>query len=145
MTFIGSVVAGAVGGAIATGAMTGVLAVSNARGWLGTLPPQRIVERVTPPMDDDTTKAVTTVSHVAYGVGAGALYGLLGGHRRRPAITAVAAGTAFGLAVWAVSYEGWVPAAGIMPPAHRDRPSRFATMIVAHVVYGAALGLWTRR
>jgi hypothetical protein len=44
-----------------------------------------------------------------------------------------------------VSYEGWVPAAGIMPPAHRDRPSRSATMVVAHAVYGAVLGLWTRR
>jgi hypothetical protein len=41
--------------------------------------------------------------------------------------------------IWLVSYQGWVPALGIMPPASRDRRGRVATMLVAHWVYGAAL------
>jgi hypothetical protein len=137
--------AGAGGGAAATGVMSAVLAVSSARGWLGTPPPALIVEKATPPMSPAATATATAVSHVAYGVGAGAVYGFLGGHRRQPAVVALLSGVGFGLAVWAASYEGWVPAAGIMPPAHRDRPGRSATMLVAHVVYGAVLGLSTRR
>jgi len=42
--------------------------------------------------------------------------------------------------VWFVSYQGWVPALGLLPPAHRDRPGRPATMLIAHWVYGATLG-----
>jgi uncharacterized membrane protein YagU involved in acid resistance len=137
--------AGTVGGLVATGAMTAVLAAATARGWLGTPPPKKIVDAATPPMSDAATNAAAAISHVAFGAGAGALYGLLGGHRRQPMPAAIATGVAYGLAVWVASYEGWVPAAGIMPPAHRDRPARTASMIVAHVVYGAVLGAWTRR
>ena len=49
-------------------------------------------------------------------------------------------GILFGTLVWAVSYAGWVPAARILPPPQDDDPERVATMIGAHVVYGAVLG-----
>ena len=42
--------------------------------------------------------------------------------------------------IWLVSYQGWVPALGIMAPASRDRRGRVVTMLAAHWVYGAALG-----
>ena len=45
-----------------------------------------------------------------------------------------------GEAVYAVSYAGWVPALGALPPADRDRPSRQLVMAAAHLVYGAVLG-----
>lgn len=41
---------------------------------------------------------------------------------------------------WLVNYGGWIPVLGILPPPHRDRTDRQATMIVAHLVYGAVLG-----
>jgi hypothetical protein len=53
------------------------------------------------------------------------------------------AGAVFGSMVWAASYMGWVPALGIMPPAHRDRPDRPWSMLTAHWIYGATLGLRT--
>lgn len=56
-----------------------------------------------------------------------------------------ATGAAFGLAVWAAGYEGWVPAMGVLPPAHRDKRSRALTMLAAHLVYGAVLGVASRR
>ena len=52
-----------------------------------------------------------------------------------------ARGALFGLLVWGVSYLGWVPAAKILPPAHRDRRDRQVTMVIAHLVFGASLGL----
>jgi hypothetical protein len=49
------------------------------------------------------------------------------------------------LSVWALSYQGWVPALGILPPASRDQPGRQWTMVAAHVVYGVVLGAMERR
>ena len=47
---------------------------------------------------------------------------------------------AFGLGVWAVSYLGWIPALGLLPPPYRDNPRRAWTTLTAHLVYGAVLG-----
>ncbi|MCA1636528.1 MAG: hypothetical protein LC802_23280 [Acidobacteria bacterium] len=45
------------------------------------------------------------------------------------------------MAVWAGSYLGWLPAAGILRPATEHPPRRTALMIAAHVVWGVAAGL----
>jgi hypothetical protein len=50
-------------------------------------------------------------------------------------------GAAFGLALWAAGYMGWVPALGFSPAAHRESPPRNGLMISAHVVWGATVGL----
>jgi hypothetical protein len=50
-------------------------------------------------------------------------------------------GAGFGVAVWAGSYSGRLPAAGILSPATRHPPRRNALMIAAHVVRGATAGL----
>jgi hypothetical protein len=42
--------------------------------------------------------------------------------------------------VWLGSYAGWIPALDLLPPPDRDRRGRPPSMIVAHWVYGAALG-----
>src|SRR5262249_36443677 len=55
----------------------------------------------------------------------------------------VVKGTAYGLAVWAGSYLGLLPALGILSPATRHPPRRTALMIAAHVVFGSALGVFT--
>jgi hypothetical protein len=57
----------------------------------------------------------------------------------------VAGGAAFGLAVWAGSYLGWLPAAGILRPASEHPARRNALMIAAHVVWGATTGLLVDR
>ena len=53
-------------------------------------------------------------------------------------------GAVYGLGVWAVSYKGWIPALGILPPPERDRPGRPVIMVAAHVVYGLVLGALVR-
>jgi hypothetical protein len=39
-----------------------------------------------------------------------------------------------------VGYEVVMPAATGMPKAHRDKRRRAVTILIAHIVYGAALG-----
>ena len=136
---------GAAAGLAATAAMTAVMGTTAARDQLGTPPPEKIVEHAAPGLDDPGKTAVAGMSHFVFGSAAGAVFGVLGGWRRRPLFVAGVDGVAFGLWLWAISYEGWIPALGILPPAHRDRRTRTVTMIVAHVVYGAVLGVLTRR
>ncbi|HET8778196.1 MAG TPA: DUF6789 family protein [Candidatus Limnocylindria bacterium] len=145
------IAAGFLGGLGATLIMSAVMLAARRAGVTPRLPPDKIaeagIEQVKDgPSDEDEETAVATVSHFAFGAGAGALYGGLTARAAPlPLPVALAAGLAFGSAVWLVSYQGWVPALGIMPPASRDHPGRVATMVVAHWVFGAALGASTRQ
>jgi hypothetical protein len=49
------------------------------------------------------------------------------------------------VAVWAGSYLGWLPAAGILSPATEHPARRNALMIASHVVWGAAAGVIVER
>ena len=108
------------------------------------LPPRQVTEGVAEKagvnehLDEDERQAATWLSHFAYGTACGALYGALTGGRadERPLL----AGVGFGLAVWAGSYLGWLPAAGIISPATEHPARRNALMIGAHVVWGATAG-----
>jgi hypothetical protein len=116
-------------------------------GWMGKLPPERITEaglRVLHVRTSEPTEnALTTVAHLGYGTAVGALFSVAARTARVPLPGPVAGGL-FGLLVWAVSYAGWIPAFGIMPPPHRDRRQRQTSMIVAHLVYGSVLGALAR-
>ena len=109
------------------------------------LPPRQVTEGmaekagVNKQLDEDDREAATWASHFAYGAACGALYGALSGERvdSHP----VLAGVGFGVAVWAGSYLGWLPAAGIIAPATEHPPRRNALMIAAHVVWGATTGV----
>ena len=109
------------------------------------LPPRQVTEGmaekagVNEQLDEDDREAATWASHFAYGAACGALYGALSGEGvdRHP----VLAGVSFGVAVWAGSYLGWLPAAGIIAPATEHPPRRNALMIAAHVVWGATTGV----
>ena len=113
------------------------------------LPPRQVTEGMAEKagvgehLDEDEREAATWASHFAYGAACGALYGALTGERvdRHP----VLAGVGFGVAVWAVSYLGWLPAAGIIAPATEHPARRNALMIAAHVVWGATAGVAVER
>lgn len=81
---------------------------------------------------------LTLVGHFGYGALMGALYAPLADSTRAPPLIT---GPLFGLAVWAGSYLGWLPALGILAPATRAPARRNATMIAAHLVWGLAAGL----
>jgi hypothetical protein len=150
----GGAARGFAGGVVATVAMSAVMLGAQKLGLLGEMPPRKITDALlgvvglrgkTP---KPARRALATLNHFAFGGACGALFGLT--HdvwRVRAASTSgvrghrapVAAGLAFGTAIWAVSYAGWVPALRIMPTPKSDRPGRPASMVLAHWVFGAVL------
>ncbi|TDQ51568.1 hypothetical protein [Actinorugispora endophytica] len=140
--------AGAQGGAAgvaATLAMSAVMVAGRRSGRVGRLPPKLLTRRLLPGGGPHTPRsgedAATVAAHLGFGAGAGAVFGVLTGGRRPRVLT----GVAYGLGVWLLAYEGWVPALTVQPPAHRDAPGRAWTMALAHVVYGSALASGLRR
>jgi hypothetical protein len=83
----------------------------------------------------------TYVGHFSYGAAVGAVYSLF--LQKSPSKTSetVSRGCIFGLAIWAVSYLGWLPACGVLQPATRDTTPRNGLMIVAHLIWGCATAL----
>ena len=139
---------GALAGLAATGPMTLAMKLMHEqlpRGERYPLPPRQVTEGLAEKaglgeqLDEGERETATWVSHFAYGTACGALYGAVSGERAggdHPLL----AGVGFGLAVWAGSYLGWLPAAGIISPATEHPPRRNALMIAAHVVWGATTG-----
>jgi hypothetical protein len=137
---------GAGAGAAATAVMSALMLGARSARLTPQLPPALIaeegIEEVTQrPAREVPEAVIASIAHFAFGAAAGAVFA--GATSLAPRLSAganVGGGVAFGSLVWLVSYQGWVPALGIMPPASRDDPGRVATMLVAHWVYGAALG-----
>jgi hypothetical protein len=149
MKAVVSSLVGAMAGALSTVAMSAVMLGAKRAGVTGELPPERITRRAIDALsperpDDHDEDAIAAVAHLGFGAFAGALFGLLttrpGSAHGSPAIAAVK-GMIYASGIWLVSYQGWVPALGIMPPASSDRRGRVMTMLAAHWVYGAALGV----
>lgn len=134
--------AGAIGGFVATVPMTAIMTslfqkLPSSQQY--PLPPREITEEVAArlPLDrrlDDLSLTYSSLTaHFAYGAATGALYLLLFPRSRHPML----AGGSYGLAVWAASYLGWLPAARILRPATTHPPRRNGLMIAAHWIWGA--------
>jgi hypothetical protein len=121
--------------------MSIVFGVGQLVGAIDREPPRLIVDTLLRALPERTHGPLAGMLHIGYGAAAGAAYTAIA----RPAVRGVLTGSLFGLAVWVSSYEGWVPAAGVIPPAHRDRRGRAVAMLLAHVVYGGTLGEVARR
>jgi hypothetical protein len=132
---------GLVSGLAATGAMSIVFGVGQLVGAIDREPPRLIVDTLLRALPERAHGPLAGMLHLGYGAAGGAAYATIA----RPEVRGVLSGSLFGLAVWISSYEGWVPAVGVMPPAHRDRRGRAVAMLLAHIVYGATLGTVARR
>jgi hypothetical protein len=132
---------GAAAGAVATFPMSGVMLAASKARLLGEPPPKKITRAATRRLAPAVARheapldLASIAAHLGFGAAMGALYSVALG-RRRPTMLS---GVAFGTAVWAVSYAGWVPAAGVMPEPSDDRRGRPASMVVSHWVFGASL------
>ncbi len=137
---------GAAAGAAATVPMTIVMEALHER-LPGEpprpLPPREVAEGFAAKagarreLDERDMQQLTLAAHFGYGAACGAALGMIA-PRNVPG--AIAAGTAFGLGVWAGSYLGWLPAMGVRQPATEDPLARSGLMIAAHIVWGAAAG-----
>ena len=145
------IVLGGLAGLVATAPMTLAMKLMHERlppKEQYPLPPRQVTEGmaeavgVDEQLDEEDREAATWAAHFAYGAACGAIYGALA---RKADVSPALAGIGFGLAVWAGSYLGWLPAAGILRPATEHPPRRTALMIAAHVVWGATTGVVTDR
>jgi len=122
------------------------------------LPPRNVTRRIARKLGFDwqlgepAKKAVTFAAHAGFGAAMGAVYGAIAEVTTTPStedrpglVGPLAGGVAWGLAVWAISYAGWLPAAGILPPPQKRKPRRNALVIASHVVWGAVLGTLVAR
>jgi uncharacterized membrane protein YagU involved in acid resistance len=140
----------ALAGFVATAPMTAVMWALDRglRNRRERLPPEQITRNVAKKTRLDrrlggrTKKAVSWLSHFAFGTASGAGYSIL---PRKLGVAPPVKGTAYGLLVWALSYLGWLPAARILPSATRQSSRRNLAMIAAHVVWGATLALLVER
>ena len=142
--------AGAIAGTAATVPMTALMVYMHRRippGERRMLPPKQVAGKMASDVGaeelvdrEDELLATTGVTHFGYGATTGAVYASIAPYVDLPA---EAKGIAYGLAVWAGSYLGWLPAAGIRPPATRRPASENAMMIASHIVFGMVLGTLT--
>jgi hypothetical protein len=142
------ILVGAVAGAAATGPQSLVVwGLARAGVYHQPPPPEQVAEAVAEPvvdinkLPDEWQLPVKLAQHVAFGAGCGAAFGLVTGIVRPTTVAGVLAG----LGIWKASYDGWIPALGIMPPPQQDERGRALSMVLAHIVYGLALGLLMER
>jgi hypothetical protein len=132
----------AASGAIATAAMSAVMVAGDRVGLLGEPPPTTVSRAALREAGVEHPSAaagrVAPFAHLLFGAQGGVAFGVI--RRLVPGVPDGILGVLFGLGVYGVSYKGWIPALGILPPPEEDRPGRPAVMIAAHVVYGLALG-----
>lgn len=100
------------------------------------LTPREIVDSTASKIEasprDKNGADITAAAHFAYGAIAGSVLGAADPRMGR------AAGAMAGIAVWTISYLGWIPGVGLLKPATLHPPRRNQLMLAAHVVWGAA-------
>ena len=140
---------GAASGAAATGVMSGLRVGAREAGLMRELPPHEIADKAVDraPAVDATPRqrrGLGWLAHFGFGAATGLVYAVLRNRFRSPG-GPIFHGSTFALAVWAVSYLGWIPAMRLLPPATDDEPGRQPAMVAAHGVFGAILGLLVER
>ncbi len=140
-------IADAVSGAIATAAMSAVIIAGDRVGLIGEPPPTTITRTALRAAGmerpAEALGVMAPLAHLWFGAMGGVAFGVT--RRLVPVVPGGILGLLFALAVYGVSYKGWIPAMGILPPPEDDLPGRPAVMIAAHVVYGLGLGFLIRR
>ena len=101
----------------------------SAPGQLGRRLAEAVIQK---PLDPRWTSTTNNVMHWGYGVGAGAVYGIVAGSLKRRRLVY---GVLFGSAVWAASYVV-LPLAGLYKPIWEYDPATLAIDLGAHVAYG---------
>jgi uncharacterized membrane protein YagU involved in acid resistance len=108
------------------------------------LPPAQITRNLTEgrglglDMNRPRHRWMSWALHFGFGTVGGGLYAPLAQVLPGPPVVR---GIVYALGVWASSYLGWIPAANILPPAHKHPAGRNLLMIVAHIVWGSILGI----
>lgn len=90
----------------------------------------------------DTHETVAHSLHWTYGVGWGALLGMtIPRAFARSLPETMLAGAGMGAACWAAGYVGWLPAAGLAAPIHRQGATHAASSLATHLIFGVLSAL----
>lgn len=130
---------GALRGAVAAMAMTGMRTFTENAGIVGQAPPQAIVRQRIPGMRRSLgarprRRVLEEVFHWTYGAAGGVAYAAL----PRPLRAHRWAGPAYGLAIWLSFEAGIAPLLGLKQ-AGEARPAERAALAVDHLLYGLIL------
>ena len=136
---------GALGGFGGTLVLTAFREALVRVGAVGTSAPQQVVSRLEELglVDDwspEARRVLVAAAHISYGVGIGAVMGLL---RRESGskVGEVAAGTALGLLAWGAGWAAWLPLTGVDLPPWKEPTPKVLLPVLDHIVFGAAWGL----
>ena len=136
-------------GLVATVAMSAAMLGLQRLGAGGRLAPKRVTEAALEEvggggLSESSRNVLAAAAHMGYGAALGPVFVLLRRRVRTP-LPSILEGVAFGLLTWLVSYKGWVPAVGALPPPERDLTGRQVNLVLSHCVYGAVLGALTEK
>ena len=127
-------VAGAVGGLIATAAKSFAEKLYPPRVHGEPEPPEVVAEKVAGhPLDDKTKAAASEAIHWVFGGVTGAFYGVLA--ELYPQITAKN-GATFGLTLMSLTHEGALPALGLTEPPEQQGFREHTSEATTHIIYG---------
>ena len=136
---------GALGGLGGTIALTGLRQGLASVGLVQTSAPEQVVDRLdelglTDDWSPKAHRALAVAAHLAYGVGMGAVLGLL--RRRRGGVSEEAAvGSALGLLAWGAGWSTWLPLAGVHEPPWEQETPRVLLPVLDHAIFGAVWAL----
>lgn len=139
-------VAGLVGGLVATGAKTLAEKVYPPRTHGEPEPPDVLVDKVTGQvgagkLDSKTKTFATEAVHWGFGAAVGAAYGAVAEYY--PAATA-RDGATFGVTLMGFAHEGALPALGLSRPPAQQTNREKSSELVTHVVFGVVAELVRR-
>ena len=140
---------GAIKGALAGTVATVPMTISRAllRRFLpwwqqAPLPPHKVTSETLDAagmqqIEEQHHNKATLAGHFGYGAVTGTLYPLVA---KLPLPTMLKS-MLYGVGVWAASYMGWLPAAGLLKAASKRPMARNALMVAAHAVWGLVTGI----
>ncbi|HSL00664.1 MAG TPA: hypothetical protein VK869_10040 [Rubrobacteraceae bacterium] len=144
MRSVGRAAYGAVGGAGGTLALSGLRKLLGRIGLVQETAPEQVVERLeelglVEGWPSGSRRLLAVAAHVAYGVGIGAVLGLLRGERDGVA-EETAVGSALGILAWGAGWATWLPLTGVHRPPWKQRTPRVLLPVMDHAAFGAVWG-----
>ncbi len=136
--------AGALGGAAGTLALSGLREAWSRVGMVFETAPMQVVDRaeelgLVKLSSPGARRFLTAAAHVAYGVGTGTAFGLLR-RERGGAAEEVAVGSALGILAWGAGWASWLPLTGVHRAPWTERTPKVLLPVLDHAVFGAVGG-----
>lgn len=133
-SLVKGLVAGVVGGLLATAAKTYAEKLYPPRVHGEPEPPEVVAERIAGhPLDEETKEIAAETIHWVFGAVAGGFYGVLA--ELYPQITAKN-GATFGLTLMSLTHQGALPVLGLAEPAEQQSFRENSSEAATHIVYG---------